>query len=140
VVGSLCPADDGRFELVLASGGHPPPMLLRADGSVQEVVVPGTLVGVLPEPRFSEATVVLSPGDVCLLYSDGVTEARGGQDGLEQFGQQRLTEAMAEGVGLSVAELTRHIAGRLERWLDGREHDDVAMLAVQAGGERSEVG
>lgn len=133
VVGSLCPTDDGRFELVLASGGHPPPMLLRADGTVQEVVVPGTLVGVLPEPRFSEATVVLSPGDVCLLYSDGVTEARGGQDGQEQFGQQRLSEAMADGVGLPVGELTGHIAGRLEHWLDGREHDDVAMLAVQAG-------
>jgi serine phosphatase RsbU (regulator of sigma subunit) len=132
VMGSLSREADGGLELVLASGGHPPPVLLRADGSVQEVAVPGTLVGVLPEPRFSETTVVLAPGEVCLLYSDGVTEARGGQDGQELFGQQRLGEAMAGGAGMSVSELTGHIERRLERWLDGREHDDIALLAVQA--------
>ncbi len=133
VVGSLSRAAGGSLELVLASGGHPPPVLLRTDGTVQEVVVPGTLVGVLPEPRFSETTVVLGPGDVCLLYSDGVTEARGGEDGLEQFGQQRLGEAMAGGAGMSAAELTGHIERRLAHWLAGREHDDIAMLAIQAG-------
>jgi hypothetical protein len=133
VVGSLAQGADGRLELVLASGGHPPPMLLRTDGTVQEVVVPGTLVGVLPEPRFSETTVVLAPGDVCLLYSDGVTEARGGQDGLEQFGQQRLGDAMAGAAGMSAAQLTDHVEHHLDDWLAGREHDDIAMLAVQAG-------
>ncbi|HEY1573358.1 MAG TPA: SpoIIE family protein phosphatase [Pseudonocardiaceae bacterium] len=132
VMGSLTRVDDGRLELVLASGGHPPPVLLRADGTVQEIMVPGTLVGVLSEPRFSETTVLLEPGDVCLLYSDGVTEARGGQDGQEQFGSQRLGEAMAGGAGLSAPELTRHIESHLENWLDGREHDDIALLAVQA--------
>jgi serine phosphatase RsbU (regulator of sigma subunit) len=99
---------------------------------VQEVVVPGTLVGVLQEPRFSETKVVLAPGDVCLLYSDGVTEARGGHDGQEQFGSQRLGEAMAGGAGMTAAELTGHIEQRLDRWLGGREHDDIALLAVQA--------
>ena len=132
VMGSLSREQDGGLELVLASGGHPPPVLLRADGTVQEVTVPGTLVGVLAEPRFSETTVVLAPGEVCLLYSDGVTEARGGLDGQELFGQQRLGEAMAGGAGMSAAELTGHIERRLERWLDGREHDDIALLAVQA--------
>jgi serine phosphatase RsbU (regulator of sigma subunit) len=107
-------------------------VLLRADGTVQEIMVPGTLVGVLPEPRFSETTVLLEPGDVCLLYSDGVTEARGGHDGVEQFGSQRLGEAMAGGAGLSAPELTRHIECHLDGWLDGREHDDIALLAVQA--------
>lgn len=132
VVGSLSKGDGGGLELVLASGGHPPPVVLRVDGTVQEIVVPGTLVGVLPEPRFSEATVVLEPGDVCLLYSDGVTEARGGVDGQEQFGAQRLGDAMVDGTGMSAAELTGHIQLKLDRWLGGREHDDIALLAVQA--------
>lgn len=131
VLGSLSKGDDG-LELVLASGGHPPPVVLRADGTVQEVVVPGTLVGVLAEPRFGEATVMLAPGEVCLLYSDGVTEARGGQDGQEQFGAQRLGEAMAGATGMSADELTSHIERKLEHWLGGREHDDIALLAVQA--------
>lgn len=132
VVGSLTKGDDGGLELVLASGGHPPPVVLRANGTVQEIIVPGTLVGVLPEPRFSEARVVLAPGDVCLLYSDGVTEARGGHDGQEQFGSQRLGEAMAGAAGMTATELTGHIERRLDRWLGGREHDDIALLAVQA--------
>jgi serine phosphatase RsbU (regulator of sigma subunit) len=132
VLGTLTRTSDGGLQLVLASGGHLPPILLRADGTVQEVAVPGTLVGVLPEPRFSETTVVLAPGEVCLLYSDGVTEARGGQDGQEQFGQQRLSEAVADGVHLSAQELTTHLERRLDRWLAGREHDDIAMLAIQA--------
>lgn len=134
VLGSMSRGEGGSLELVLASGGHPPPMVLRADGSVQEVVVPGTLVGVLPEPRFSEATVVLAPGDLCLLYTDGVTEARGGSDGEELFGAQRLSEAMTAGTGMSAPELTGHIEQRLDRWLGGREHDDIALLAVQALG------
>jgi serine phosphatase RsbU (regulator of sigma subunit) len=87
---------------------------------------------VLPDPRFSEATVTLSAGDVCLLYSDGVTEARGGSDGREQYGAHRLTEAIAAGAGLPAADLTDHVEHRLNDWLDGRDHDDVALLALQA--------
>lgn len=132
VLGSLSREEDGGLTLVLASGGHPPPILLRADGTVQEVAIPGTLVGVLPEPRFSETKVVLAPGETCLLYSDGITEARGGYDGQDHFGQQRLDEAVAAGAGLSAAELTGHIERRLDQWLGDREHDDIAMLAVQA--------
>lgn len=132
VLGSLTRNDDNGLTLVLAAGGHLPPILLRSDGTVQEVAVPGTLVGVLPEPRFSETTVVLAPGETCLLYTDGVTEARGGRDGQAQFGQQRLAKAVAEGAGMSAAELTSHLEGELDDWLGGREHDDIAMLAVQA--------
>ncbi len=132
VMGAMTRPDSGGLRLVLASGGHLPPILLRTDGTVQEAAVRGTLVGVLPEPRFSETTVDLAPGEVCLLYSDGVTEARGGHDGQEQFGQQRLSDAVADGAGLSAEELTTHLERRLDNWLDGREHDDIAMLAIQA--------
>lgn len=132
VLGAMRRIDDGGLRLVLASGGHLPPILLRTNGTVQEAAVRGTLVGVLPEPRFNETTVDLAPGEVCLLYSDGVTEARGGHDGQEQFGQQRLSDAVADGAGLSATQLTTHLERRLDHWLDGREHDDIAMLAIQA--------
>ncbi|MFI9386879.1 PP2C family protein-serine/threonine phosphatase [Kutzneria sp. NPDC052558] len=130
VVGAMERLDSGAVRIRLASGGHPPPLVLRASGAVEEIAVPGTLVGVLPDPHFGEATVTLSAGDVCLLYSDGVTEARGG-DG-EQFGGHRLTEALGSGAGLLADDLTRHVEQRLDTWLDGRDHDDVALLALQA--------
>ncbi|REH51680.1 stage II sporulation protein E [Kutzneria buriramensis] len=132
VVGAMERLESGAVQVRLASGGHPSPVVLRASGAVEEVTVPGTLVGVLPDPHFSEATVTLSAGDVCMLYSDGVTEARGGSDGREQFGAHRLSEAIGSGAGLAAHDLTRHVESRLDEWLAGRDHDDVALLALQA--------
>jgi serine phosphatase RsbU (regulator of sigma subunit) len=132
VVGTLERDEEGGVRVRLASGGHPPPVVLRTDGTVEEVTVPGTLVGVLPDPHFGEAAVTLGAGDVCLLYSDGVTEARGGQDGREQFGAHRLGEALTGAAGMPADELTRHVECRLDDWLAGRDHDDVALLAVRA--------
>jgi serine phosphatase RsbU (regulator of sigma subunit) len=132
VVGALERLDSGAVRLRLASGGHPSPLVLRASGAVEEIAVPGTLVGVLPDPHFGEAAVTLSAGDVCLLYSDGVTEARGGSDGREQFGGHRLTDALVAGAGMPAADLTHHVELRLNDWLAGRDHDDVALLALQA--------
>ena len=132
VVGALERLDSGAVRIRLASGGHPSPFVLRASGAVEEITVPGTLVGVLPDPHFGEATVTLSAGDVCMLYSDGVTEARGGSDGREQFGAHRLSEAIGSGAGMPADALTRHVEHHLNAWLADRDHDDVALLALQA--------
>jgi serine phosphatase RsbU (regulator of sigma subunit) len=64
VVGALERLESGAVRLRLASGGHPSPLVLRASGAVEEITVPGTLVGVLPDPHFGEATVTLSAGDL----------------------------------------------------------------------------
>ena len=60
-----------------ASGGHPLPLLLRADGTVQAVGEPGTLLGVLPDPSFEDRSLSLAPGDALVFYTDGVIEGRG---------------------------------------------------------------
>jgi hypothetical protein len=89
VIGSIERADHGRVRLTLASGGHPPPLLLRADGTVEEVPTSGTLIGVVPETIVHPATVELAPGELCLLFSDGLIEARGGPAGAEHGGPAR---------------------------------------------------
>jgi sigma-B regulation protein RsbU (phosphoserine phosphatase) len=69
----------GGFEVSMASGGHPPPLVMRADGSAQYVhMTGGQLVGILRHARFVPATVTLSAGDTLMLYTDGLTEARVG--------------------------------------------------------------
>lgn len=69
----------GGFEVSMASGGHPPPLVMRADGSAQYVhMTGGQLVGILRHARFVPATVMLSAGDTLMLYTDGLTEARVG--------------------------------------------------------------
>ena len=61
--------------LTVAVGGHPAPIVLRADGSVETAGAGGTLIGLVDDPRLAETTTELAPGDAVLLYTDGVTEA-----------------------------------------------------------------
>lgn len=68
---------DRTFALDLASGGHPAPVLVRADGATGLVDVDhGQPVGLIRDPSFGRTTVLLHPGDTMLLYTDGLTEAR----------------------------------------------------------------
>ncbi len=60
----------------LATGGHPLPLHLHADGRVEPVGAPGTLLGVVPDPDLEDRAVVLEPGDALIFYTDGVIEGR----------------------------------------------------------------
>ena len=74
-------------EVVLATGGHPLPLVIRAGGAVEQAGEPGTLLGIVREPHISEARVELGAGDALVLYTDGVIEASPADDAL---GPERL--------------------------------------------------
>ncbi|GAA2010716.1 SpoIIE family protein phosphatase [Catenulispora yoronensis] len=80
VFGLLTPDPNGDgYTATLASGGHPPALLLSADGTAAYLPTPGgQLIGVLEEVHIATTTVRLRPGDTLLLYTDGLTEAHGG--------------------------------------------------------------
>jgi sigma-B regulation protein RsbU (phosphoserine phosphatase) len=126
VFGVLTPHPDGAT-LVLAAGGHPPPVLLRAGGTAGYVPTHGGQpVGLVPDPRFVTATVDLGPGDTILLYTDGLTEARGsgdfyGEDGLLGFATARAPASAADLVAATSDVLTGFGTGL---------QDDVAVLAL----------
>ncbi|MFF5992654.1 PP2C family protein-serine/threonine phosphatase [Prauserella flavalba] len=127
----LRPAPDGAGTLAtIAVAGHPPPLVLRRDGTVEEPELAGTLAGVLPDLRYEEAAVLLEPGDAMLLYTDGVYEAHG-RDGL--FGQDRLRALLPGYAGASPETLCEIVEQRVMEHLDGRGHDDIALLAVRCG-------
>ncbi|MGO1057296.1 SpoIIE family protein phosphatase [Crossiella sp. CA198] len=132
LVGSMTPEPSGELDLTLGGGGHPNPMVVRTNGAVEEIDVPGALVGILPDARFGETSLTLAPSEVCVLYSDGVTEARGGATGRELFGSERLRSALRDFAGLPASTLIHRVEQRIDAWLDGRDHDDIALLAVQA--------
>jgi serine phosphatase RsbU (regulator of sigma subunit) len=71
--GRLRPSD-GRTRITVCNAGHPLPVVLRADGTVETAGLPGTLLGVFPDPELSDRVVELGPGDAMVLYTDGVTE------------------------------------------------------------------
>ncbi|MFT7836173.1 PP2C family protein-serine/threonine phosphatase [Saccharothrix sp. BKS2] len=132
VVGTMMPVQAGGLRLTLAAGGHPAPLVLRADGRVDEVAVHGGIVGVLPEVRFHQTTVVLAPGETLLLYSDGVTEARKDGDRQELFGDTRLKSALSGCAGLAADRVAEHLRALVFGWLGTAEHDDLTMMVVQA--------
>ncbi|MFD0200698.1 MULTISPECIES: PP2C family protein-serine/threonine phosphatase [Saccharothrix] len=132
VVGTMMPVQAGGLRLTLAAGGHPAPLVLRADGRVDEVAVHGGIVGVLPEVRFNQTTVALAPGETLLLYSDGLTEARKHDDRQELFGDVRLKAALADCTGLSADAVSDHLRRVVFDWLGSAEHDDLTLLVLQA--------
>jgi len=114
-------------ELLLA--GHERPVLIRADGRVEQVGAFGTAVGLLPRMLVEATTHRLGPGDTLLLYTDGVTERRRGR---EQFGSERLRSIARRAAGRSARQVVAAVRDAVERFSPDPATDDVALLAVRA--------
>ncbi|WP_424210659.1 PP2C family protein-serine/threonine phosphatase [Streptomyces sp. BI20] len=123
------PGGGGGLTLDLTSAGHPPPLILRRDGGVERAATSGTLVGVLPVVEADTWRTRLEPGETCLFYTDGVTEARG-RVGREEFGEERLAEVLAGCRGLPVEAVVTRVESVVAAWHAGRGHDDLTVLAL----------
>ncbi|QIJ66765.1 SpoIIE family protein phosphatase [Streptomyces sp. JB150] len=122
----------GQVTVQLASGGHPPALVLRGDGTADYVPTPGgLLVGVLPEARFTAARTVLQPGDTLLLYTDGLTEARTGKDRSTLYGDDGLLTFATGHADTSPSAVVQALTDVLNRFGDGLD-DDTALLALGA--------
>jgi sigma-B regulation protein RsbU (phosphoserine phosphatase) len=109
--------------------GHPPPMLRRADGSVQTLSpAESPPLGMLPDTSFTSVEVKLHPGDLMLFYSDGVSEAA--NESREEFGIERLNRGLQKSGG-KCAESIDFILDRLNEFTGGSPaRDDITFLAV----------
>jgi sigma-B regulation protein RsbU (phosphoserine phosphatase) len=127
IVGTLTTTPDG-VAVRLASGGHPPALLLRADGTAETVATPGgTIVGVLPVSLFVPATVVLAPGETLLLYTDGLFESRTKSG--RRYSEQAL-HAFAQSLAPASAQATIHALRSLLVGFGAGLEDDSALLAL----------
>jgi sigma-B regulation protein RsbU (phosphoserine phosphatase) len=133
IFGTLEPEpDSGRVTVRLASGGHPPALVLRADGGCDFLSTPGgLLVGVLPDARFTPVTTTLAPGDSLLLYTDGLTEARTGPDRASLYGEDALRAFAAGHAGAPPKALISALTDLLHSFGEGLD-DDTALLALGA--------
>ena len=123
----LEPLSEGA-RLGFASGGHPLPLLLRADGTVQPVGAPGTLLGVLPDPSFEDKSLSLAPGDAIVFYTDGVIEGRGPNTTLDEEGLALLVAACAGEGADSIAARVEDAAVAAQ---EGSPRDDIAVLVLR---------
>jgi PAS domain S-box-containing protein len=128
----LEPAEQGSIRMTLGVGGHPLPLLLRADGSVETVGSPGTLIGFVPDPEVVDETVDLQPGDSLVLYTDGVSEARS-EAGL--FGEERLLDLVRSCTGLDAAAIAERIESDVLDFREVGTSDDLAVLVLRVRDE-----
>ncbi|OBJ50622.1 serine/threonine protein phosphatase [Mycobacterium sp. 1423905.2] len=115
------------LQLHLASAGHSGPIVVRADGRVEQVNVRGAAVGVLAHPQYEPVTVQLDPDDTMLMFTDGIDEAMG-PDG--QYGVDRLVELLSAYAAAGPDVICQVVEQDVIEHLDGRPHDDMALLAV----------
>jgi sigma-B regulation protein RsbU (phosphoserine phosphatase) len=114
--------------LTIASGGHHLPMRRRTGGHVDTIGEIGTILGMLDTPRLTDTTTILRPGDVIVLYTDGVTEAR--RDG-EFLDDRGLLGAIAGAEELDAQELADAIVTEVLDFQQGDTRDDIAVVVIK---------
>ena len=122
--------DGSRLLGVLATGGHPLPVLIRADGAMETVGTPGMVLGLFPEVMVEDRPFRLDPGDALVFTTDGITDRRAGD---EPFGPHRLGQAIASGAGGSAEELAGVVESAVDAFAE-EARDDSAILVIRYAG------
>ena len=132
---SLCCVyvDRQRGRLICANAGHEPPLLVRgASRQVERMEQAGMVLGVMPDTTYEEHEETLQPGDVLLLYTDGVSGATSAAG--EEFGMRRLESAAVSAVSLeaSAEKIAERVFAEVQQFaMRGPHRDDVTVLAVK---------
>jgi sigma-B regulation protein RsbU (phosphoserine phosphatase) len=97
---------------------------------IEELATGGMIIGMFPGATYEEASIDLKPGDVLLVFTDGVTEALNTQD--EEFGDERLKALIRRIAHLPVNEIKTRISQELRSWIgDAPQHDDLTFVVMK---------
>ncbi len=119
----------GGHRLTVASGGHPLPLRRRPDGTVETIGYAGRLLGMADTAEVSESVALLSPGDMVVLYTDGLSEGR--RDRV-LFGEDRIAEVCRASGGLTAQKTADALVAAVLAFQDGRPRDDIAVVAISS--------
>jgi len=126
----LAVADPETGRVSYCNAGHNPPYLVRADGSVETLDVGGPVLGILKHIGYQSATVELKSGDMVMMFSDGVTEARSPSD--DEYGEDRLIAELVARRKQPANEVVQGVYRALERFMaDAPVADDITLVAVR---------
>jgi sigma-B regulation protein RsbU (phosphoserine phosphatase) len=123
----LEPVPEGH-RLRMATGGHPLPLCRRADGTIETLGRPGSFLGMEETASVTESTAILSPGDMVVLYTDGVTEAHEGDAFFEETG---IAEVLAASAGLTAQAVADAVVAAALAFQHGPARDDIAVVVVR---------
>ncbi len=129
--------DDRARRLRYANCGHLPALLLRRGGTLERLDSTATVLGIFAEWDCSIGERDLEPGDTLALYTDGITEAFNERG--EEFGEQRLTEALRRHVQLAPAEMLPAIVREVQAYSAREQSDDITLVIARCRPAEGEI-
>ncbi len=124
--------DDETRKLRYVNCGHNPPMLLRGNGTIERLNATATVLGLFEEWDCDVVESELSPGDVLVIYTDGVSEAGESEAGdVEEFGEERLMAAMRKHQKQSASEILDSILLNVEQFSPDEQADDITLIVAK---------
>jgi serine phosphatase RsbU (regulator of sigma subunit) len=121
--------DDHSRELEYANCGHNPPLLFRADGSIESLASTSTVIGLFPEWHCATRHITLAPGDLLVIYTDGVTEAADASG--NEFGEARIVETVQRHLQDSPQQLSLNIQEAVQKFSAGEQFDDLTLVIAR---------
>ena len=119
--------------LIYSNGGHNPPLLRRANGTIEYLTEGGMALGVLSDSVYADCPVHLAPGDLIVMFTDGVSEAESPSG--EQFGQLRIEECVEQLSGRSSQEIVDGLVHAVLDWTGERgPNDDLTLVVLRTLG------
>jgi sigma-B regulation protein RsbU (phosphoserine phosphatase) len=117
-------------KLTYSNGGHLPPVIIGQDGTIRRLEAGGMVVGLFDNLSFDEGSEQLTPGEIFVAYSDGITEP---ENDFGEFGEHRLVELVRENRGRPLVEITQLVTGAVDDWIGDKEQpDDITLVLARA--------
>jgi phosphoserine phosphatase RsbU/P len=122
---------DGRLRrMTYSNGGHLPPIVISADGSISKLEAGGTVVGLFDNISYDDGSIDMQPGDILVAYSDGVTEP---ENDFGEFGEARLIELVRRNRHQSLIQISQTVTHAVDDWIGDKEQpDDVTLVLARA--------
>lgn len=130
--------DKVKAAFTFTNAGHNHPMLFRSDGSIERLEKGGMILGFLEDQAYEQNTVTLDPGNVLVLFTDGITEARGPGKISEEdvfFSEERLVEVCRQNLDKSARLIQSSILKAVVEFTrDQPQSDDITLVVIKRTG------
>jgi serine phosphatase RsbU (regulator of sigma subunit) len=122
--------DDTTRKLTYANCGQNPPFVFRSDGKVEQLLPTATVIGLFSDWKCTTETITLQPGNVLVIYTDGVTEAN--DEHHNEFGEARLIDIVRQNARRSPAEIITAIQTGVQKFSVGEQFDDLTLVVTRS--------
>jgi len=127
--------DRNQSTFTSTNAGHNPPILLRVDQTIERLTRGGLVLGFLPDQKYAQQTTTLKPGDILVLYTDGITEARAPEEETVKdklFGEDRLVQVIMDNASLSAREIQAAILQAVSAHTKNTpQGDDITLVIIK---------